>query len=346
MSKRAKYAIGAASLSVLAAISTIAVMKSGSAKPAPTIVASAGSGLGALSLKVEPVRVAAAPTPAPAPAPAPAPTPSPTPTPAPTPSPSPMVTPIAPAPAPKIETPTPAPKVEAPAPKKKDPPPKKDPAPKRDRIVQAAPPPPVEARQPPPPAPTPHKDPGEAFKASSQAYSQKHFSEAANIANVAAKSAASDDAAKLRHQAENIEKFARNYNIATAPATSPTEQFDRLRSAKSYDNALGGAFSGELDGKLKEVAGKAAMNFMGTHAYEKALAAVQVAEGGGGSDGNVPIVRAGLNKEAKRLYDEASNKAEADPKTARDDIKKLKTFIDKKSPYFDKVDRLAKQLDK
>ena len=334
MSKKTKYAIGAASLAVLAAISTIAIVRSGNAKSAPVVASASSSGsgaaaLGTASLKLEPVRVAkAVEEPAPKPAV----------------EIKPEVKPeIKPEPKPEVAPPPAPPPVQA----KKEPPkretPKETPRKKERERVATPTPQPAEERA----APAPNKRDADAIvKQATQLYAAKKFNEASNLLKSASKGASGQDAANLHHTQDNIDNFARQYNMGTAPAASPTEQFDRLRAARGYDTALGGGFSGELEQRLKEISTKAALTFYGGKNYEKALAAVQTAESLGVADGNVKTVRSALDKEAGKLYNEAAAKQDSDPKGAKDDLRRLKLFVDKKSQWSDKADKLLRQLDK
>ncbi len=353
LSKRTKYAIGAAGLSVLAAILTIAIVKSGSAKSAPTSAAAGGSATGSSTLKVEPIKSPVADeTPKPE-APKPE-TPKPpdqkmtvdTPKPAPPPT------------APPPPTPTPAPRQEtakAPEQKIEQRTKKQDPAPRRrDRTqtqqaqVAPAPPPPsppAEARQPAPRRPA-TVDTTEARKASDTAYALKKFQEAANILYAAAKSSSDDEARVLRHRAENIDRFARLYSAGSAPAATQIEQFEKLRGAEPLDQFLGNVFNADIEAKLAQVSSKAALSYMGLHQYDNALKAVEKSESLGVSNGNTRIVRATLDSNAQSIYNEANKEADSNPSGAKDKLHKVLQFIDPKSPWYDKTNKLLKRLEK
>jgi hypothetical protein len=388
LSKRTKYVIGAAGLTLLAAILTIAVTKSGGSKAAAKTDLAATPTSGSANAEVAetpkpapPIPEAAPPTPPPAPkddkvatAQMPAPAPPPVakvedkpPEPKVEPKPEPKVEPkpepkVEPKPVPKVEPksvpkvePKPEPKQITPAPKPEPvetprPKPKQDRPPRRPSVAVAPPPPRAEPPPPPPraepPPPAAKKDPSDAIKQSDQAYAAKHFSEASSVLYAAAKGASNEDAQKLRHRGETIDHFAKSFNAGMAPAAAATDAYEKLRSAGPLDVALGGAHKSEIDGKLSQVAAKAALTYMASKQFEKALTAVEDSESHGVSNGNTRVVRDGLDAAARSLYNEASREADTNPADAKDKLRKMLLTVDSKSPMFDKGRKLLRQLDR
>ncbi|MGE5187314.1 MAG: FHA domain-containing protein [Acidobacteriota bacterium] len=335
LSKRTKYAIGAAGLSVLAAILTIAILKSGSAKSTPMSAAAGDSPAGSAALKVEPIKPPVAED-----------TPKPE-------TPRPPDQKLANIEQPRQPTPAPTARPETPkAPEQRveQRPKRQEPAPRRRERTQpqaspTPPSPPAEARQP-APRRVATADTAEARKASDTAYALKNFAQAANILYAASRSADAAEAQQLRHRAENIDRFARLYSSGMAPAATQIEQFEKLRSAEPLDQVLGNVFNAEIETKLAQVSSKAALSYMGLHQYENALKAVERSESLGVSNGNTRIVRATLDNNAQSLYSEASREAESNPSAAKDKLHKLLQFIDPKSAYYDKTNKLLKKLER
>jgi hypothetical protein len=368
LSKRSKYLIGAGGLSLLAAILTIAVLKSGGSKAATaTPAAATGS---ATRTKMEEITPAETPPPKPDKVAV-------TDTPKVAPPPPPPVAPPPPPPPPKIETPKETPKpVETPkeTPKQVETPketpkqvetPRETPKPdkkkpdksqtKRQAIAVAPPPPPPPKNDTPPPPkndtppPAPKKDPDAVIRAADQAYAQRHFNEASNMLMAASKTASDSDAKTLRHRAETIDRFSRFFSGGTAPAASAVDAFEKLRTAQPLDAVLGNAFKSDIDERLKQVASKAALSYMATKPtphYAEAQTAVTVSESLGVSNNNTKLVRNGIESAARDLYNEASKESDSNPQDAREKLRKLLAFIDQKSPVGDRARKLLKQLDK
>jgi pSer/pThr/pTyr-binding forkhead associated (FHA) protein len=374
LSRRSKMLLAAAAVSALAAILTIAILKSGSSKPAGK--AGAGSAAADATPPTKPGTPPAVTPPKPA-STAPAATPK-------------QVATTAPSATPKQEPPKQEPpkqeppkqeppkQVAQPTPPKQEPPkqepPKQEP-PKQEppkQVAQATPakqepkddkpkpaaatttvaaarpkkatPPPT----PPPPAPAPRKvataDLDSARSRADEAYRAKRFSDAANIMAAAARTAPDDEAKQLRHRADLYESFRRAYNAGTAPGAKATDAFARLREAIGADNALGRAFDSELTTKLGQVAPRAATQFLAHDDFASARLAVVTAESFGGANETTKIVRSALDRKAADLYGEASKEAQSNPDDARDKCRKIKDIVDPTSNYGAKAKKLLAQL--
>ena len=238
----------------------------------------------------------------------------------------------------------PTPKLEPPKPEPPKPPPRPEPPKVADKRPAKTEPTPTPPRAEPPPKRVAVADSGDSRKASDQAYAQKRFSDAANVLYAAAKSAPEDEAKLLRHRAETIERFAKSYSGGTAPAASATDQFEKLRSAELYDQALGNVFNSEIDSKLSQVASKAALSYVAQKQLDNALKAVEKSESLGVTNGSTKAVRGSLDSSARDLYNDASKESDANPKDAKDKLNKLLQFVDPKSTWYDRAHKLLKQL--
>jgi hypothetical protein len=379
LSRRTRFILLAGGLGVLAAMITIAIIKSGSGDK-PQVAAgsnatgsndkTAASGSNRGSLRVEAIET---PTPTtkvePKPEPKLARTDPKLPEPKP---PEPKLDPKLARTDPKPD-PKPDPKVTRPEPKPPEP---KPPEPKPDpKLVRNDPKPPepkpdpkpdpeprIEAKsQPKPPkrGPTPttvskrvatasegadsHKA-DEARKSADALFQAKRFTDASNLLASAAKSTPDDEAKKLRHRADQYALFGRAYALGTAPASRPTEAFDNLRSALGLDSSLGNVFNSDLEGRLQKVAPRAAVGFMTQHAYDKALAAVITAESLGVSDETTQAVRRTLDSEAGKLITDANNSASTDPAAAKDKLRKVLNMIDQKSQNYARAKKALQAL--
>jgi hypothetical protein len=171
-------------------------------------------------------------------------------------------------------------------------------------------------------------------------YKAKNFAQAGTLLRAAAANASGGDASDLRALAGTYEQFGKAYNVGMAPGTPAQEAFERLRMAKNFDPSLGGAYTGEITQKLKEVAPRAAIYFAAKKDFDKALLAVRTAESLGvdSSSGNIQAVRKAIEAEANRLYSEA---ASAPPDEAKQKAKRILNLIDSKSPTYAKAQKLA-----
>jgi hypothetical protein len=233
-------------------------------------------------------------------------------------------------------------------PKPKADPPKADP-PKADppKIVKAEPPkqtPPKQVKrtnttvEPKPKRVATAVDTGEVKTRADELYRNKKFSEAASVLYSSAKSLPEDDAKPLRYTASAYDKLARAYSIGTQPATKPIEAYQQLKAAESYDRAVGGAFIKEIQGKLAQVSPKAAIGFMAAKDYEAAHVAVATAETLGTANETTKIVKQTLDSRASDLYQQAKDDPTGDG--AKEKLRRILKMVDPKSVWYGKAQKL------
>jgi hypothetical protein len=168
-------------------------------------------------------------------------------------------------------------------------------------------------------------------------YQDKRFNDAASALSAAARSSDGDTARELRLKAQRYAALGKAYNQGMAPCTDPGEAFDALRAASSYDQNVGGHFSSDITAKLAQIAPRAAISFVATGELEKAHVAVIEAEQlGGSSNSNVKAVRAKLEREAGDIYAQAVS-AGVDSADGKDKLKRIKSIVDSKSPWYQKA---------
>jgi hypothetical protein len=172
----------------------------------------------------------------------------------------------------------------------------------------------------------------------------KRFTDASNLLAAAAKTAPDDEVQQLRHRADLVASFGRLYSSATAPAASAVEQFEKLRTAENYDSSLGNVFNGDIENRLLQISVKAAVSYMGKGLYSQALAAIEKAESGGSTDGNIKVVRGALDSKAGDLYNDAKAEADSNPAGAKDKLSKMFKIIDTKSSYYARGKQLQAKL--
>jgi outer membrane biosynthesis protein TonB len=328
LSRRAKLILGAAGLALLAGITTVAIVKSSARSKKATAAATApGPGSAAAKPTPEPPKQVAVDPPTQEP-----PTQEP-----------PKQEP------PKQQVATVTPKQEPPKqePPKQEPPKKEPPRKDPPRIVRREPPPPP--RHEPPPKKDPPKrvavaDTGEARSKADELYHAKHFSEAANIAAAAAKSADGSEASELRHLADLYVKVGRALSAGTAPAAKPEDAFVTLRSGENFDRAAGGAFQSDFETALAKVAPKAAAAYMADKNYEQARTAVIESEKLGAGTTGTNMVKQALDRAAQDLYNQASKDASSDPASAKEKCQRILNFADSKSQWYQKAARLKASL--
>ena len=345
ISKRAKLVLAAIGLAVFAAVATIAIMKSSSGNKSTKPAASAGSAdkkLADQSKKmttttVEPIKEPTVPTvdmskppqkpehkivtvPPPEQARPEPPKPEPA------------------KPAPKV---APPPKVEPPKVVVKPDPPKKKREEKKEKekeveVATAADP------EPAPPTTSTPADPRAEAKADSL-YRDKKFNEAASLVQSAAAKASGDRAKNLRKLADLYKSLGKEYFTGMAAGTNSKDAFDSLRRAQNFDRQLANHFDADIQTKLAQVAPRAAISFMATHAYLKARDAVLVAEKFGATEG-VKLVRQKLESVASEIYAEASKELEGNPSSApaKEKLRQIQSMVDQKSPWWQKADKLLK----
>jgi outer membrane biosynthesis protein TonB len=323
LSRRTKLGVGLGALSVLAAITTIALLRtSKSAKAASTGTGSGSAVIAKAPPKPAPIPIQIAKQPDP---------------------PKPVVVPVKP----------PDPKPVTPPVIAKDPP---KPDPKPEPRVDPKPVQPVIARRPDPtprtePKPDPKPEKPEPKLAQSkrvasaddarakadELYQDKRFSDASSTLLAAARSSDGDTARDLRLKAQRYAALGKAFNQGMAPGADPGEAFDALRAASSYDQNVGGHFSSDISAKLAQIAPRAAISFVATGELEKAHVAVIEAEQlGGSSNSNVKAVRAKLEREAGDIYAQAVS-AGVDSADGKDKLKRIKSIVDSKSPWYQKA---------
>ena len=345
LSKRSKMMLAGAALSALAAIVTVAIIKSGGPRQDHTAQAK-GS---ATAPDVQPLHAAPAIAP-PAPAPAVATTGS---------------AAAAQARAPAIVQ---APPTPAPAPTHVEPP--RAPVHAAHEVAHVEPAHTAVRPAPPRPAPRPQPKPNVAasrphhasvappaprhvaaatdidavLARADQQYRAKHFDDAENLLASAARDASDSDARQLRHRADLYEKFKRAYYVATAPATPAVEAYERAREAINYDGPLGRAFDNELKAKLAQVAPRVAITYVAKHDYKDAHTAVAVAESTGGQNVDTRLVRDQLEKNARETYGQAEREKDSNPSDARTKCRNVLDWVDGSSTWYARAKKLLQQL--
>ncbi|MBS1124398.1 MAG: hypothetical protein H6Q90_6626, partial [Deltaproteobacteria bacterium] len=190
------------------------------------------------------------------------------------------------------------------------------------------------------PTPTRVATGGDADASKSKAdglYRQKKFNDAAGALRSSAKSLSGSEASSLLSLAATYEQFGHKYNVGMAGTTPPSQAWDLLKSAQSFD--IGGAYKDEIQTKLQQIATKAALAFVGAKNYNRAVEAVRIAETTGSSS-STKIVRDALDSYAGELYVTASKEMGTSPDAARSKLKQIKGLVDAKSPWYQKATKL------
>jgi hypothetical protein len=130
-----------------------------------------------------------------------------------------------------------------------------------------------------------------------------------------------------------------NNGFAANPANS-TGAYQALSSAISADRNLEGAYIGELEPKLQQIAAKAALAFALKGQLEQALSAVHLAESSGQNLGTANSARLKLDQKAAELYQKASDEKDSNPKESKALAHRITSFVDQKSPWFAKAQAL------
>jgi hypothetical protein len=174
-------------------------------------------------------------------------------------------------------------------------------------------------------------------------YTQKKFVDAANVLAQASKLAggqSTTDGKRLSVRSTRMASFGRAYNNGTAAANKPADTFAQLRAASTFDQTLGGAYENEIREKLASVAPKAAVAFASQRDFPMAHTAVIEAEHyGTGADNNVKAVRSKLEFEAGQLFAAAVKEESSSPDSAREKYKQIKMIVDAKSQWYQKADK-------
>jgi pSer/pThr/pTyr-binding forkhead associated (FHA) protein len=180
----------------------------------------------------------------------------------------------------------------------------------------------------------------ESFKSKADSlYRQKKFNDAASSLRAGAKSLSGSDASALLSLAATYEQFGRKYNVGIAGGTAPSQAWDSLKSAQSFDTSIGGAYKDEIQTKLQQIATKAALSFVGAKNYNRAVEAVRLAEGNGVTS-STKIVRDAIDSYAGELYTTAAKEIDTNPDAAKSKLKQIKGLVDSKSPWYQKATKL------
>jgi hypothetical protein len=174
-------------------------------------------------------------------------------------------------------------------------------------------------------------------------YRDRNFNGASKVLAAAARSASGDEAKGLRLKADKYAQLGKVYAQGTAPAQKPNVAFEYLRQASNYDRNLGNAFDSDLQTRLAAVAPKAAVAYLAQQKYEGARLALIVAKQLGSTDSNLQLVKQKLEAVAGELYNEAAKEIGSDPTSAKEKLRKLKTYVDSKSTWAVKADALLKK---
>ena len=336
LTKRAKIVLAAIGVAVILGVATIAIVKSGS-KPKPAAKPAIEEA------KPKPSHPTATPIVTATDPPPPPKTDPPKATPAKTDpeSPPPKITPVATAPTtppPKPVAAVPPPRVEPAKPKAETRPEKK--RDRREARVAVATPP----KDPPAKSEPAAKKSGDTAGAESKAealYKQKKFNDAASLLTAAAAKADEDKSKELRRLATLYQSFGRDYNNGMAAGSSATDAFEKLKRAQQTDKNLGNAFDGEIQGKLQQVAPKAAATYMASKRYADARTALAYAKQFGTNE-SIKLVEQKLDSVASELYNEAAREIDSNPTEAKEKLRQIKQIVDGKSVWSQKADKLLK----
>ncbi|MBC7973947.1 MAG: hypothetical protein H7138_03105, partial [Myxococcales bacterium] len=216
--------------------------------------------------------------------------------------------------------------------KRPDKKPEKKPAPRNDVVTAAAEP----AR--------PDKKRGRStqdVKSDANAlYRNKNFAGAASSISAALPGFTGGDAQELRSTAALYSQLGKSYSVGMAPGTKPTEAFQALRRAVSYDRELGGAYTAEIQERLGSVATRAAVSFMAAKEYEQAFQAVRSSESLGNTSSSNKAVRDRLESLANDLYRTAQGELASDADGARKKLRQILGLVDAKNAVYAKAQKL------
>jgi hypothetical protein len=122
-----------------------------------------------------------------------------------------------------------------------------------------------------------------------------------------------------------------------APGTAPKDALDQLKKAKNLDGSAGRAYMGEIEGRIGQVAPKAAVLYMAAKDYEGAAAAVRLAESVGSSSSTIGSVKSALESAARTLYNEAVAQKGSDPDGAKQKLRQVQKIVPSSSPWYQKA---------
>jgi len=171
-------------------------------------------------------------------------------------------------------------------------------------------------------------------------YRNKNFSGAAGAITAALPSFSGGDAQDLRNLAAIYSQLGKAYNVGMAPGTKPTEGYQALRRAISYDREVGSAFVGDLQDHLVTVASRAAVSYMASKELESAFQAVRTAESLGSTSSSNKPVRDKLEATAGELFRAAQSELSSDPDSAKKKLRQILGIVDPKHPTYAKAQKL------
>ena len=171
-------------------------------------------------------------------------------------------------------------------------------------------------------------------------YRAKSFGGAAALITAALPSFTGADAQELRSLAAIYSQLGKAYNVGIAPGTKPTEAYQALRRAASYDRDVGEAYVAELQEHLVTVATRAAVSYMASKEYEAAFQAVRTSESLGSSSSSNKTVRDRLEAFATEMFRSAQTELASDPEGAKKKLRQILGMVDPKHPLYAKSQRL------
>ncbi len=171
-------------------------------------------------------------------------------------------------------------------------------------------------------------------------YRNKNFAGAASAISAALPGFSGGEAQELRSTAALYSQLGKTYSVGMAPGTKPTEAFQALRRAVSYDRELGAAYTAELQERLGSVAHRAAVSFMAAKEYEQAFQAVRSSESLGNTSSSNKAVRDRLESLANDLYRTAQGELASDAEGARKKLRQILGLVDAKHPVYARAQKL------
>ena len=173
-------------------------------------------------------------------------------------------------------------------------------------------------------------------------YRSRKFNDAVSVLRSAASSASETEAKQLRSLAAAYDQVGRAYNIGTGPSTPAVEAYTSLQKALNYESQIG-IHAGEIKSRLAQVAPRAAIKYMSDKSFELAFKAVRVAEQYGGANSSTESVRRGLTTVANDLYRQAMAEKSINPGSARQRLQRIKGIIDK-APVVAQAEKALRDL--
>ncbi len=168
-------------------------------------------------------------------------------------------------------------------------------------------------------------------------YKKKKFSEAA----AAIKSAAKSDAS-LKKLLTAYEQVGNAYKAGMASGAKPVDAYRSLKRARSFDSNAGGYHEDEINTKLRDVAPRAAVTFLGSKDYAESYGAMNLAESIGVKSESLKLVRNKLEAAAGQLYGEAESLMASDPDEAKKKLRVIKTMVSADSQWSAKATKLLR----